>query len=148
MGKLETGWRLFAGGIKHSEEVPDSVFLSPQDLDLARLRIASEGLEKVRRINTAGLDLLYPAWMPLPDWTFAINRQAKWRVFADIGVSEGPNHIYRDVGFGYYVPIGGDLVGKGSFSVLKFSMLVVAYSDIDGKKEGSPGFLVDFTGQL
>ncbi len=144
----DLGFRAFAGVLSTGGEVPQNVFYNPQDLREARIRIDAPQLPQAARVMTTGADLLFPAALPLPEGIFALKREARFRLFYDYGRSIPKDETkwvtYRDGGLGLFVPFGGDLVGKGSVSLLNFSALVVLYKDVAGVPSTKPGFLFDF----
>lgn len=144
----DLGFRAFSGIVTKAGDVPENVYYNPQDLKEARIRIDAPQLPQAARISSAGADLLFPITLPLPDDIFALKREARWRLFYDYGRAvpkDDPVEVtYRDAGVGLFVPFGGDLVGKGSVSILNFSALVVLYKDIAGERSMKPGFLFDF----
>lgn len=141
---LEAGGRIFAGAVHAFGDSTRNLYFNPQEVTEARLRFDSPNLNKVESITTIGLDLLTPARIPFPDYLWVISRQARWRAFSDFGVAENPHAVYRDAGVGLWVPFGGDLVGKGSVTVLNFSVLAVLYRQAGTFESTQPGIIFDF----
>ncbi len=141
---LDMGLRLFRGSLDVRGEAPENTYFIPQNLKEARLRIDSPLLENVSAVTSLGVDALVPFGLPLPDSLYILKRDARWRLFYDLGRTSAPDGRFADAGFGVSLPFGGDLVGKGSISVLNFSALVVLFRDIDGVKSTNPGVLFDF----
>ena len=142
--ELEAGARVFLGTVHSFGDVTRNLFFNPQEVTEARLRFDSPDLNKVESISTLGLDLLTPAHIPFPDFLWVINRQARWRGFYDFGLADNPQATYSDAGVGLWVPFGGDLVGKGSVTVLNFSILAVLYRQAGNYESSELGVIFDF----
>ena len=145
---LDLGARGFYGKIQKSGTIPGSVLFKPQNEDEARMRIDSPSLASVASIKSLGLDILWPARLPLSSELFLLPREARWRLFYDEAKTLGPDSTIKDAGAGLLVPVGGDAVGKKSISILQFSFLAVLFREYDGQKDYRPGILIDFLGKL
>ena len=145
---LDLGLRLFTGRLEGNGPVPRNVRFKPQNVDEARVRIDAPELASVESLHTVGVDLLLPASLSGGEGMFALNREARWRVFYDYGEAREPDNVYRAAGLGFYIPFGGNAVGKQTISVLQFSVLAVLYRAYDGESSSNPGLLVDFLGKL
>ena len=144
---LELGWRSFAGELVRQGRTGfdgGNFRFHPQDINEARLRFDDPSLDRVDRIATIGADVLLPAALPLPSSFYVLNRETRYRLFYDYGRSQEPNLTYKDAGVGLWVPMGIDLVGKGSVSLLNFSALVVLYREAGDFHSRTPGLLFDF----
>jgi len=142
---LELGGRAFYGELLRVGPFKGgNIRFDPQDINEARLRFDSPRLSRTEQIWTASADILIPAILPIPDDLYLLKRQARYRLFYDIGESEGPHRYYKDAGVGLWLPLGIDLVGKGSVSPLNFSLLLVLYREAGDFKSRVPGILFDF----
>jgi len=142
---LELGGRAFYGELLRVGAFKGgNIRFDPQDVSEARLRFDSPRLGRTEQIWTAGADVLIPANLPIPDDLYLLKRQARYRLFYDFGESEGPHRYYKDAGVGLWLPLGIDLVGKGSVSPINFSLLLVMYREAGDFKSRAPGILFDF----
>ena len=146
--RLSAGLRLFQGSLRSRGLIADNVRFFPQDLGLARIRLDHPSLPSTNKIRSLNFDLQWPANLPLPSAFFALPRQSKWRIFADVGEVFHPSDRYEAAGLGYSLPIGGDIVGRRSLTVFRFTVLTVLHRVYDGQTDQRPGFLFDFTGKL
>lgn len=147
--------------MEDDKEITSSLLFHPARSGEASIRLANKSAEPVEEIYTLGLDFLFPSILSLPASFFALPEEAKWRVFYDYGSSKreilfssfGFNKgrkdgIYRASGLGFYLPFGGDVVGKKSIPLLQFSALVVLYQEFDKEISKNPALLFDFLGKL
>ena len=91
-------------------------------------------------------DVLLPANLGLGG--IALDRQIRWRLFYDYGVSKRKDESMRAAGLGLYIPLGGNVVGKGGISFFNFSLLYVPYVKVGHSEDGKGGILFDFFGNL
>ncbi len=142
------GVRLFAGSLFTEGEVPDAAKFKPTSLREARLILDQRGLERSKKLSSAGFDLLLPFHIPLPSDTLILSRQMRWRLFYDFGRAYDLGLYYRSAGLGPVLPFGGDIAGAGSFALTRMSLLVIAYSRVGSEKSPKPSVVFDFTGDL
>jgi hypothetical protein len=140
--------RAFAGKLQKDGPLPETVLFRPQTLEEAKIRIRSPRLDGSEQIISGNLDLFLPAYIPLPSSLFVLSRKAKWRLFYDYAESLRPDALMSAFGGGVKIPLGADIVGKKSLSMIDFSLLVVAQSRYGDSIYKRPGVLFDFTGKL
>lgn len=140
--------RGFSGQLHTEGLLPETVLFRPQALDEAKIRIRSPRLDGSEQITSGNLDLFLPAYIPLPSSLFVLSRKAKWRFFYDYAESLRPDTLMSAFGGGLKIPLGADIVGKKSLSMIDFSLLVVAQSRYGDSIYKRPGVLFDFTGKL
>lgn len=140
--------RAFGGKIHKRGAVPETVLFRPQTLEEAKIRIRSPRLDGSEQIISGNLDIFLPAYIPLPSSLFLLSRKAKWRLFYDYAESIKPDTLMSAFGGGVKVPLGADIVGKKSLSMIDFSLLIVAQSRYGDRIYKQPGVLFDFAGKL
>jgi len=140
--------RAFRGLVTGDGQLPQVALFKPTDLKEAHLRLDQRGLNWSRSIASGSLDLLLPFHLPIPSDSLLLTRQMRWRLFYDIGRSIDLGQTYRDGGFGFLLPFGGDLSGAGSLALTRLSCLVIAYSDVAGSTSRKPSLLLDLSGEL
>jgi hypothetical protein len=142
------GLRFFAGSLRSTGPIAKNIQFHPQNLDEARLRIDQPNLTPTQKLQTVGLDIAWPARLPIPAAFFVLPRKAKWRLSYDYGESWNERGIYSDVGLGISLPLGGDVVGKRSLAFFKFTALAIVHRRHPGEVSETPGILFDFLGKL
>jgi hypothetical protein len=146
--RTSLGVRVFAGSLYAEGEVPEQALFKPTNLREARLILDQRGLTRSKKLTAIGTDLLLPFYLPLPRDSLILTRQMRWRLFYDYGHSYDLDVDYRSAGFGPVLPFGGDLAGAGSLALTKLSLLVIAYSHVDGEEPAKASVVFDFTGEL
>lgn len=140
--------RLFYGSSRAEGKVPRTALFRAQNLEEAHVRLDTPTLEGSLRIASFNAELAVPAKLPLPESWFVLPRRSQFKMFIDGAETRDPNRKVLVSGLGYSLPVGGDIAGKDSLTLMKFSLNGVFYRDIDGKVDRSPGILFDFSGNL
>lgn len=145
---LELKLRSFVGNLRGEGRLSYGILFNPQSLEEARIRIDQPSMPSAQDIHSLGIDFSWPAHLPLPAKFFVLPRQSRWRISYDYGESHRPDMIYSNAGFGFTLPIGGDVVGKSSLSVLNFTVMGIFYRRYADKVSYQPGVIFDFLGNL
>lgn len=140
--------RTFYGVLTSEGMVPGNVAFQPQDLDGPRVRMEMGRLDSVHRIGSIGLDLLGPIRLPLENLFLALPRETRWRLFYDYARAPDAGHTYHDAGVGLSMPLGGDVVGKQTITLMRISVLAVLYQKYDDERGKKPALLLDVLGKL
>ncbi len=141
--------RLFAGATRaEGEDLPPSAYFRPQNLDEAHVRLDHPTLQGGLRINTFNFDTSFPARLPLPESWFILPRRSQFKVFVDGAKMQDPDLSLIVSGVGYSLPIGGDIAGKDTLTLFKFSLNGIFYRRLDHEVDTKPGILFDFSGNL
>lgn len=140
--------RGFVGAVQEEGSPPSDIRFFPQTATEGRLRIDAPNLVPVQKLWTGSIDIDLPAHLPVPSYLLLLPSHSRWRFFYDFGQSLAPEFEYYAYGLGFKLPLGGDIVGKRSFSVASLSVLGVLGKSYEGKSSKKPGVLIDFLGNL
>ena len=134
---------------QESGAIPGGVMFFPQSLSGARLRIDSPTLDSRLEIQSYGIDLISSLNLSfLPSSFFILPSRARIKAFYDYAPpAEGENSI-MDAGISFYLPFGGDVVGKESVALTSLSIALVLYKKYEDVSEFKPGILLDLTGNI
>ena len=147
--KSLVGLRLFLGDLyNESDALPQNVLFKPNDLGEAHIRVDQTRGLRPKRIRSVTSDLYFPFALPLPGDALLIHNQLKWRVFYDWGIDQDTKETFESGGVGLFMPFGGDVVGGGSLSLFRLSLLVVLHSKVGGEASTEPAILFDISGDL
>lgn len=149
-GAIRFNSNAFVAKFSHSGTPPSSAFFRPNDGDEAGLRIDVAGLPSSDRIQGITNDLLLPFALPLPRDSFVISDRLRLALFYDYARAgrEALTEEYRAGGFGFLFPLGGDIVGVGSLSLLKLSLYCALYTKAGEQVSHSPKVMFNFSGEL
>jgi hypothetical protein len=140
--------RGFRGSVTGEGTLPQVALFRPTDLGEAHLLLDRTDLDYVRQIGSLGTDVYLPFYLPLPTDTLILERQMRWRLFYDVGRSYDEALVYKSAGFGFVLPLGGDLSGAGSLAITRLSVLGIFYTDVGGVRSKKPSVVFDLTGEL
>lgn len=121
----------------------------PNQLDELGIRIDEENLPLLRKAVGLNQDILLPFWLPFVEKAMILSNKLKFRIFHDIG---GRSFDYQDTyeaaGLGFLLPFGGDIVGFGSLTISKFSILGILYSRKQEEVSRKPRIVFDLSGKF
>ena len=146
--RVSLGVRGFRGVLRSRGDVPELAYFKPNDLREARLRLDRGDLEWVGNIDSVNTDLMLPFYIPLPHDSLVLQRQMRWRLFYDWGRAPYQGHTYRSGGFGFLLPMGGDLTGAGSLALTRLTVLAILYTKVDQETSKRPAIVFDIAGDL
>jgi hypothetical protein len=140
--------RGFYGSSRAEGNVPRTALFRIQNLDEAHVRLDKPSLAGSLRMASFNIEASTPASLPLPESWFVLPRRSQFKLFFDAAKTMDPDHRVSVSGVGYSLPIGGDVAGKETVTLLKFSLNGIFYRKIDEKVNSKPGLLFDFSGAL
>ncbi|MBC7660875.1 MAG: hypothetical protein H7249_14350 [Chitinophagaceae bacterium] len=146
--KVGARFRLFYGASRVDGIVPATALFRAQNLDEAHVRLDKPHLIGALRVAAFNLETSFPAALPLPESWFVLPRRSQFKIFLDGAQMMDPNTDITVSGVGYSLPIGGDIAGKDTVTVFRFSLNGIFYRRIDSKEDTKPGVLFDFSGSL
>lgn len=142
--------RSFHGAlIKHRGFMPYFSLFRINQLDELGIRIDEENLPLLSRVVGLNQDILLPFWLPFVEKAMILSNRLKFRLFHDIG---GTSLRYKDsyeaTGLGFVLPFGGDIVGFGSLTISKLSILGILHSRKNDLISRKPRILFDLSGKF
>lgn len=140
--------RVFRGAVDAEGEVPDVALFKPQELKEARLRLDRTGVTKSKQILSGNTDFYFPFYFPLPSDTLVLSRQMRWQLFYDVGRDLEQALDLSAAGFGFLIPLGGDVSGAGSLAFTRLTALAILYSRVGSETSRKPSVIFDLTGDL
>jgi hypothetical protein len=101
------------------------------------------------KIQSYGIDLISKLNLSfLPSSFFILPSRARVKAFYDFSPAEEKENSIMDAGISFYVPFGGDIVGKESVALTSLSIAIVLYKKYEDVSEFRPGVLLDLTGSI
>lgn len=140
--------RGFWGSTKAEGIVPRTALFRVQNLDEAHVRLDRPSLPGALRVAAYNLEASTPASLPLPESWFILPRRSQFKTFIDGAQMSDPDAKLTVSGVGYSLPIGGDIAGKDTVTVFRFSLNGIFYRNLNGVVDRKPGILFDFSGNL
>jgi len=147
-GRIDASFRGFYGRLTKSGEAPGVAYFRLTNLDEARLRIDQSTIPLVDQVTSLNSEVSFPVFLPFPGNSLVLSRDIRWRGFYDLGLVDDVDGSFRAAGLGLDVPFGGDIMGAGSLTFTRLSMLAVLYTSVAGEVSRKPAFLFDVTGEL
>ena len=134
---------------KHRGYLPYFSLFRVNQLDELGIRIDEDKLPLLRRVVGLNQDILLPFWLPFVEKAMILSNRLKFRIFHDIGGSSlNYKDTYEAVGLGFVLPFGGDIVGFGSLTISKLSILGIMYSRKNDLISHKPRVLFDLSGKF
>ena len=145
---IDASLRLFHGKLAAVDNAPSSAKFRLTSLEESRLRIDDSNLPLADEISSGNAELSFPLFIPLPWNSLVLSRNIRWRTFYDHGYSPDLTSTFKAGGLGLDIPFGGDIMGAGSLTFTRLSILAVLYTSVNQQVSRKPSFLFDVTGEL
>lgn len=142
--------RYFTGNVhSFNDHLPSLSKFLINDLSYARVRVDRNHPLPLKRIDSSGFDFYFPIKHLLSGKFMILNKGLKFRTFYDIGGTMSQKKIdFVSGGLGFALPFGGDIMGVGTLTFTKLSLLAVTYQRVYNKRSYRPSILFDLSGEL
>lgn len=140
--------RHFHGATRSRGEVADSALWRPQNLSEGRLRLDQPLLPGGLHLLAYSSEVSIPARLSLPDSWLVLPSRAELTAYFDIAETFDVDQRAKVGGLGFRIPLGGDISGRGTMELLRFSVYSVLYRNINDKITRNPGWIFNIGGSI
>lgn len=142
--------RLFKGYLdQRSDIVPESVYFKWNHLKEAGMRIDLPLPKENSKVNSVNQEITLPFMAPKMLDILHLSQKLTFKIFHDMGFyqAQGTPDLEAS-GLGVQMPIGGDIMGMGSLTLSRFSILTILYTRNQKETSRKPKLLFDISGEF